>query len=194
MNRISGWITPDLLSIGETIAKGIAEGKSPIEVARSLDAVKGLDKARAARMDKYAQFLDSRDPALSKAEWERRYESRYQKELADRKRTIARTEQRIATSEGNRVSAEERGAQFKAWITVGDDRVDEHCEANEAQGWIKIKDVFSSGSAQVPDHPNCRCTNAYRTAPPNEAANARVQRRADKTSQAKADAQETVAA
>lgn len=180
-------VASDLKAIGQTVARGIEEGKNFKAIARNLDMVKGLDPARASRMDKYRAFLDSSDPALSKVEWERRFESRYQKELAARRRTIAQTEQRIATSEGNKLLAEERGVQFQSWITAGDAQVDEHCEGNEAQGWIGFGDAFQSGSVQPPEHPNCRCTVAYRTAAPNEQAEARAVRRTERTATAKAE-------
>lgn len=53
----------------------------------------------------------------------------------------------------------------KSWLTVGDNRVDPHCKANEAQGWIDFDEPFSDGSMQPLAHPGCRCSALYRRAP-----------------------------
>jgi SPP1 gp7 family putative phage head morphogenesis protein len=53
----------------------------------------------------------------------------------------------------------------KSWLTVNDNRVDPHCLANEAQGWIPFDEAFSDGSMHPLSHPACRCTALYRRAP-----------------------------
>lgn len=82
--------------------------------------------------------------------------------------------QRIAVNEiakaygyGNRQPIQEykqrTGRQvFKQWVTVGDDKVSEICEANEKQGWILFDEAFSSGDLNEPAHINCRCAVAYK--------------------------------
>lgn len=172
-----------LNSMGARLADAIEQGLGPREIARKLEELQGLDSVRAARMDKYAEYLD--DLGLSQAEWERRWEAQFQRELDDRRLTIARTEQRRAVEEANRANAEARGAQYKVWITAGDDRVSEECQSCEAVGWISIDDEFPTGNDQPPNHPNCRCTLSYRTAPPNEDAQERARDRAAATAEAK---------
>lgn len=51
----------------------------------------------------------------------------------------------------------------KSWSTVNDDRVEQVCLDNQAEGWIKLDDKFQSGDDSAPtnDHPNCRCTTLY---------------------------------
>lgn len=51
----------------------------------------------------------------------------------------------------------------KAWSTVNDDRVEQVCLDNEAEGYISFDEKFSSGDDSAPtnDHPNCRCTTLY---------------------------------
>lgn len=50
----------------------------------------------------------------------------------------------------------------KAWLTVGDDRVDEEqCGPNEDEGWIAAEGDFQDGSSEPPAHPGCRCTALY---------------------------------
>ena len=185
-----GLVETQLNAMGQVVADGIAAGLHPHEIARNLDMVKGLDSGRAATMRDYVTYLDGIDPPLTQTAWERRLESQYQKLLADRKRVIAETETRYATGEANRLEAESRGAKFQAWMTVGDDRVSDVCRNNEAAGWIGLKDKYPSGHQTPPAHPRCRCTIAYRTAEPDEAAKNRAAQRAEATAKAKEQAQE----
>ena len=47
----------------------------------------------------------------------------------------------------------------KAWLTAGDDRVDEDiCEANEDEGDIPVDQAFQSGDMAPLGHPRCRCS------------------------------------
>lgn len=173
-------------AVARVIEQGLREGKNPLAIANQLEAITGLDPQRASRYETYKQFLENSD--LSDAEIEARLERFFGKELADRRRIIARTEQAFASAEGNRIIAEERGAQFKAWVTTGDDRVSDECQANEAEGWIKIEDEFPGGVQQEPQHPRCRCRVIYRTAPPSKEAQERAEARAERTEAAKEEA------
>lgn len=56
----------------------------------------------------------------------------------------------------------------KAWLTVGDDRVESHCRSNEGEGWIDAAVSFPSGAGSPPDHPGCRCSSMSRVAPDDE--------------------------
>ena len=107
--------------------------------------------------------------------------------LRDRRKTIAVTEQRIATENGAAEIAKNRGAQFKRWITAGDDRVSDMDESNEAQGWIALDEEFSSGDNQPPSHPNCRCTVTYRVSEPDKFDEKRAEEAAKATTAAKAE-------
>jgi hypothetical protein len=99
--------------------------------------------------------------------------------LRDRRKTIAQTEQRMATERGKEAMAKERGKKFKLWITAGDDLVSDIDVGNEAQGWIAVDENFSSGDSVPPSHPNCRCTVTYRKFPPS----AQDKRRATESSE-----------
>lgn len=183
-------ITGDLLQselnkIAQKVADNIAAGKSPLELARLLDEIKGLDSNRAATYEKYKALLDELD--LSRDEYERKLERMYQKLLRERKKTIAATEQRMATSAKNKAIAESRGQQWKRWLTVGDNRVSDMDQANEREGWIPIDQEFDSGHQQPPSHPNCRCTVVYRTSAPDEAAEQRVREKVERTATAKGE-------
>ena len=42
------------------------------------------------------------------------------------------------------------GIQGKEWVTVGDDRVSDECQANEDQGVIPVNQAFTSGAMALP--------------------------------------------
>lgn len=82
----------------------------------------------------------------------------------ERARAVARTETATAQGQGARGAAIAQGRDEKAWITQGDDLVEEDCISNEAAGWIALGDPFPTGVDTIPQHPNCRCVVRYRTA------------------------------
>jgi len=77
-----------------------------------------------------------------------------------RSELIARTETASALSQASLDSMEDMGIDGKEWITSGDDRVSEECEANEAEGVIPVNQMFSGGVMAPPQHPDCRCAIA----------------------------------
>lgn len=151
---------PELNKMGKVIADGIANGDGPREIAKSLDMVRGLDSNRAKTYENYRKYLDTLK--IDEKTYNARLERMFQKLLKDRKETIAQAEQRKATSGANYEEALARGAKEHRWMTVSDGRVRKQHAANEAQGWIPIKEAFQDGE-MTPGEPNCRCTIAYRT-------------------------------
>ncbi len=81
--------------------------------------------------------------------------------IESRAHLVAVTETGNAYCEGNleagRQMADAGLEMEKYWITAGDDRVDDTCAANEAQGWIPIDETFDSGNDRPLAHPACRC-------------------------------------
>jgi hypothetical protein len=170
----------DLNSMGETIARGLEAGKRPKDLYNQLQEVKGLDSNRAKTYENLKEKLENSD--LSDAEIEKRLEREYQRLLQERRKTIAQTEGRVATSEARRVEAENRGAKWKRWVTSQDDRVSEICVGNEADGVIPIDRPFSSGAQQTPGHPNCRCSVSYvKSDKAKDSAELRQQQRIEET-------------
>jgi hypothetical protein len=92
----------------------------------------------------------------------------------DRAMLISTTEASNAYSEGNLVVARDLAAGGlplqKRWVTAGDERVEELCRSNEADGWIPLEQPFSTGAMRVPQHPRCRCVNSYSMVPSDTAA------------------------
>lgn len=83
-----------------------------------------------------------------------------------RAKLIAVTELGNAYQEGNLIVGKDlsdAGLNIeKAWLTVGDDRVDPNCSANADDGWIDVNASHSSGKERPLDHPSCRCVERYR--------------------------------
>lgn len=86
-----------------------------------------------------------------------------------RAHTIAVTEVGNAYEEGALLASQELAAaglqMEKAWLTAGDDKVEEECQGNAEAGWIALGDDFPSGDARPLAHPNCRCTMLSRRKP-----------------------------
>jgi hypothetical protein len=76
----------------------------------------------------------------------------------ERAMMIARTETRLADSAGQMDAYVESGVvEGTEWSTSQDDQVSELCLANEAAGVVPIGELYPSGDAAPPGHPNCRC-------------------------------------
>jgi len=86
----------------------------------------------------------------------------------DRSLMIAVNEIGHAYEWGNYVpmkDAQDKGHKSeKSWLTVGDDRVTEECNANQRMGWLMLDRPFASGDLTAPrtSNPRCRCTTLYR--------------------------------
>lgn len=78
----------------------------------------------------------------------------------DRAEMIARTETNQALSKASLDRMKDMGIEGKEWVVIGDDRLCEICEGNEAQGVIPVNQPFQSGHMNPPGHPNCRCALA----------------------------------
>ena len=189
VKRITGELADaEFNKVADAILHGVARGDHPFKTARRLDAIKGLDRGRAASLLKYEEYLETLN--LSDAEIAKRLESRFQKLLRERKKVIAQNQMREVSEEGHRIQAEADGAQFKVWYTTGDAKVSDGCRANEAAGVIPMnKDFPAPGGSQPPRHPRCRCSVSYVQ---NEAQKARAdtisERLVARTDTAKAEA------
>lgn len=135
---------------------------------RGLREVIGLRPDQFNAFTKEARLIDKRfpnNPAKAKAIKDRIYN----KKINYRAQLIARTEMSngINTAQMADMNARiERGdlpqAMEKRWSTVGDDRVSAKCQDNENDGWIYIKDAFTSGHERPPRFPGCRCGLQFR--------------------------------
>jgi hypothetical protein len=84
-----------------------------------------------------------------------------QAHIDSRAHLVAVTEVGNAYTEGNLIVAKDLKAGGleveKAWSTVGDDKVSEECQANEAASWIEVEEDFPSGHQRPLRFPGCRC-------------------------------------
>jgi hypothetical protein len=112
----------------------------------------------------------------------------HDKLLRDRRETIARTEQRMATEQGTLDKAKAEGRKYKMSISAQDEMVSDICEENQAAGLIPIDQPFPSGDDAPTFHPNCRCTVAYQTRKPDAIDKELPKEIQDRTAAAKAGA------
>lgn len=93
---------------------------------------------------------------------------RPQQHIDSRAHLIAVTEAGNGYEEGNLAvvrDLEDAGLRMeKKWLTVGDDRVSDGCQANQDEGWIPVAQTFQSGHQRPLRFPGCRCTTEYRRA------------------------------
>lgn len=80
---------------------------------------------------------------------------------------IARTETANALSQSSLDTMKDMGIDGKEWVVAGDPCA--ICIDNAAAGIISVNDVFPSGDASPPAHPNCECALAPGKMPITEA-------------------------
>ncbi len=126
--------------ISEIVTKGVQEGWSYDQIAKAITA-------------KYGEYAAGRP----------------QQHVKSRAHGIALYEAGEAYCEGNRLVAldlEDAGLEMEhSWLTAKDDRVDPECRANEAQGWIPLKQAYQSGHLRPLAHYACRCDELIRRKP-----------------------------
>lgn len=85
-----------------------------------------------------------------------------QRHIRDRAELIAITEVGQAYVDGQLASVQgliDAGIEMeKKWLTVGDDRVSDGCQANQGAGWIDFDETFPSGHSAPLRFPGCRCS------------------------------------
>jgi SPP1 gp7 family putative phage head morphogenesis protein len=86
----------------------------------------------------------------------------------DRAQRIAVYETGQSYEAGNRMFADslvDDGVEMEEmWMTSHDEKVRPEHAANEAEGWVSMDHVFSSGDTEPPTDPGCRCYMIYRQA------------------------------
>jgi len=170
----------ELKKIGETIAQAMIDGKRPLDIYNKLQEVKSLDSNRAKTYDNLKKKLEK--SGLSPDAQKKLLDKEYQRLLQERRKVIAQTEGRYATSEARALEAEARGDEYKVWYIQGDERTCDICSGNEADGVIPIKHTFRSGHDHTPAHPACRCSVSYiRDGRPREIAERRSAERIART-------------
>jgi hypothetical protein len=70
---------------------------------------------------------------------------------------VATANETSQLEEAIRINDEGKLKILKGWSTAKDGQVCEACRANEAQGWIGLRERFQSGHMCGPAHIGCRC-------------------------------------
>jgi Phage Mu protein F like protein len=127
---------------------------------------KTLDETTAAEIEKI--LAAGLEDGLSYSQIAKLISQKFADFGAARARLIAITEIGNAYSDATLQTAlqlEQAGVSMeKAWMTVGDERVDPDCLANEAAEWISAAASFPSGDERPLAHPGCRCALLVRRA------------------------------
>lgn len=176
--------------LAQVITEGMKDQIGVDGVAKNLRDMIGLNAQRVEAVNKYkdeliAQGLDPDDIDILVSKFA-------SAQIKERAELVATTEIRRAMEAGEKMVMQDRGARYKASISVGDDVVSDICQQNEADGPIPIDDIFSSGDDLPPYHPNCRCRVTYITSDDQLARSTdRAKERAEKTAKAKGDDTDT---
>lgn len=103
--------------------------------------------------------------AAIKARYKRYAEGDPRAGVRSRARLIAVTEIGNGYQAGNFASmqaTQDAGIKIeKRWLTVGDTHVSDGCRTNQAQGWIALVQVHTSGHLHPLRFPGCRCVEQY---------------------------------
>jgi len=164
--RLAGGLIADAsaavkAAVRAIVVRSIRDGIPPLEAARLIREVIGLDERRAQAVANYRASLFERglDAQAIRSEIED-----YAEELiGQRAETIARTEIMGALNEGAletwRQAREDgfiTGAARKEWLATEDELTCPICEPLDGVQ-VGLEETFPSGDLVPPAHPNCRC-------------------------------------
>ena len=160
--------TSSRLAINNFIERAIREGIPPLEAAKLIKEVIGLDPKRFGAVSSFREKLvaDGRSAAAVN-----KSTARYSaKLLRARAQTIARTETMAAMNAGSLESYKQAQAEGlleedagKEWMVTPDDALCEIC-APMTEEAVPLNETFSNGLESPPAHPRCRCALGPATA------------------------------
>jgi hypothetical protein len=134
----------------------------------SVDYIKGIQKTTG---DSLKRVIGTAiDEGWSYSQTAREIQKLYDGPISrDRAQRIAVYETGKSYEKGNELfarSLEDDGVTMEEhWETSKDEKVRPEHTANEAEGWVPMGHVFSSGHTEPPTDPGCRCWMAYQQAP-----------------------------
>jgi hypothetical protein len=134
----------------------------------SVDYIKGINRTTGDSLKRV--IGTALDEGWSYSQTAREIQKLYDGPISrDRAQRIAVYETGKSYEKGNELfarSLEDDGVTMEEhWETSKDERVRPEHTANEAEGWVPMGHVFSSGHTEPPTDPGCRCYMAYREAP-----------------------------
>ena len=152
------------------VARGIAAGDTPRQIARMIEPVLGLNERQAASMARAAEILrkdGTPEPRVLQVV-DRRADI-YRKQRA---MLIARTETFRAVNEGRNDLWQELVERDlveaprveRVWVAAMDERTDDICEQLDGER-TTLDGEFSGGYSGPPAHILCRCSLVYEEGP-----------------------------
>jgi len=142
------------------IVRSIRDGIPPLEAARLIRSVVGLDPRRAQAVANYRAELVEQGTANVSSLVDR-YAARLLRQRGD---VIARTEVLGALNDGALEAARQArddgflsGSSLKVWLTTPDDLLCPICEPLDGET-VPLESPFSWGGDVPPRHVSCRCS------------------------------------
>lgn len=131
----------------------------------SIDYIKDIQKTTGASLKRVVST--GLDEGWSYNQLSREIQKLYDGPISrDRAQRIAVFETGQSYEAGNRAFADsltDDGVEMEQkWMTSEDAKVRPEHAANEAEGWVPLGHVFSSGDSEPPTDPGCRCYMIYR--------------------------------
>lgn len=132
----------------------------------SVDYIKGIQSTTSSQIKTIIK--DALDTGQAYNKTAKQISEAFDGMSRDRAQRIAVYETGNAYEAGNRQFADSIKADGvemeEKWMTSEDDKVRPEHAANEAEGWVPLDHVFSSGDVSPPTDPGCRCYMIYRQA------------------------------
>lgn len=133
----------------------------------TLDYIKGIQGTTRDQLQ--TVIVRAIDKGQSYTQTAKEISQKFDEFSSARAQRIAVFESGQAYEAGNRMlidTVADQGIQMQQmWMTSHDEKVRPEHAANEAEGWVPLDHVFSSGDTEPPTDPGCRCYLIYREAP-----------------------------
>jgi SPP1 gp7 family putative phage head morphogenesis protein len=154
ITRAGGQVSSDYLDAA--FLRPVHADRAGIIYTRAYDSLVGITEAMDTQIS--AILADGIASGFSPVKIASQINDRVDKIGITRARLLARTEVIAAHAEAKLNVYEDANIQgvglMSEWLTAGDDKVCEECEASAAAGPYEVKSVHG----MIPLHPNCRCT------------------------------------
>jgi SPP1 gp7 family putative phage head morphogenesis protein len=146
------------IEAAEFVGKGLPPELKEQAIQEAFELVRNIpDTIREGLRDIMRETLAER---RTQFDFAREVRKRWREFSKHRAEVIARTEWARVTGRAQLELYRQQGVKGKVWLTVGDARVCDKCNANAAEGPIPLEKEFPGGVLTVPQHPICRCSIA----------------------------------
>lgn len=130
---------------------------------RILDLIVLLDAT--TKRDLKDVLTASVDASLSPVETKKAIQQLFVSYETQRSAQAGQYESLLAFNRGNFQSIVDTSVSYdKLWLTADDNRVEQECLDNAAQGWVGLSVSYNTGGLYPPAHIGCRCALDFRKA------------------------------